>query len=56
LCIASRSTSTYLGLHGAGTITATYAVATGGLVLLYPACRWYRSVKAAHPESFLKYI
>ena len=40
----------------AGTIAATYAVAIGGLLLLYPACRWYRSVKAAHPESFLKYI
>lgn len=48
--------STYLGLHGVGTIAATYAVAIGGLVLLYPACRWYRSVKAAHSESFLKYI
>jgi hypothetical protein len=26
------------------------------LVLLYPACRWYRTVKAEHPRSFLKYL
>jgi hypothetical protein len=26
------------------------------LVLLYPLCRWYRTFKAAHPDSFLKYI
>ena len=24
--------------------------------LLYPACLWYRGFKAAHPDSFLKYI
>jgi hypothetical protein len=25
-------------------------------VVLYPACRWYRTVKAAHPRSVLKYL
>jgi uncharacterized membrane protein len=48
--------ATYLGLRGAGGITTTYLVSAVLLVLLYPVCRWYRSVKAAHPDSFLKYI
>jgi uncharacterized membrane protein len=46
----------YFGLRGVGTITTTYAVALALLVLIYPLCRWYRSVKAAHPQSLLKYI
>ena len=48
--------ATYFGLRGVGTITATYAVAFVLLVLIYPLCRWYRSVKAVHPQSLLKYI
>ena len=35
-----------------GTVLLTYVM----LVLLYPLCRWYRTVKRAHPDSFLKYI
>ncbi len=26
------------------------------LLALYPACRWYRTMKARHPQSFLKYF
>ena len=26
------------------------------LGLLYPACRWFRTLKAAHPDSVLKYF
>lgn len=48
--------ATYLGLRGTGTIATTYWVTAVILVLLYPACRWYRRVKAEHPESFLRYI
>lgn len=48
--------ATYFGLRGAGTITTTYVVAAVLLVLLYPACRWYRTVKAAYPKSILKYV
>jgi len=48
--------ATYLDLKGIGTISATYAVAIAGLLLLYPACRWFRSFKAAHPDSVLKYF
>ena len=48
--------ATYFGLRGVGGIGTTYAVAAVLLVALYPACRWYRTVKSAHPDSFLKYI
>jgi uncharacterized membrane protein len=48
--------ATYFGLRDAGDLGTTYAVAAALLLLLYPACRWYRTVKAAHPESVLKYF
>jgi uncharacterized membrane protein len=48
--------ATYFGLRGVGGITATYVACAIMLVLLYPMCRWYRSFKAAHPNSFLKYL
>jgi len=34
----------------------TYVVTAVLLVLLYPACRWYRSFKLTHNQSFLKYL
>ena len=48
--------ASYGGLLGVGTISATYTVGIGMLVLLYPLCRWYRSFKAAHPHSVLRYL
>ena len=48
--------ATYFGLRGVGDLSTTYVVAAVLLVALYPACLWYRSFKAAHPKSFLKYI
>jgi uncharacterized membrane protein len=48
--------ATYFGLRGVGGLTTTYVVAAVLLVLLYPACLWYRAFKAAHPQSFLKYL
>jgi hypothetical protein len=48
--------ATYFGLRGAGGLVTTYVVAFAMLALLYPACRWYRTFKAAHPQSFLKYF
>jgi len=48
--------ATYFGLRGAGDLTTTYIVAIAMLVWLYPACRWYRTLKAAHPTSALKYL
>jgi uncharacterized membrane protein len=48
--------ATYFGLRGAGDLATTYIVAVVLLVLLYPACRWYRTLKSGHPQSFLKYL
>jgi uncharacterized membrane protein len=50
------ATAHYGGLHGAGTISTTYAVGIGVIIVLYPLCRWYRSFKSAHPGSFLRYL
>ncbi len=47
--------ATYLGVRGIDGLAATYGAAAIALVLLYPPCRWYRSVKAAHLRFFLKY-
>lgn len=33
-----------------------YALWLVGLVILYPACRWYAGVKRAHPDSLLRFI
>lgn len=48
--------ATYFGLRGAGTIETTYLVSLVLLVAIYPACRWFRGFKAAHPQSVLKYF
>jgi hypothetical protein len=54
--LAFEVPATYFGLRGTGDLATTYTVAAIALVALYPACRWYRSVKAAHPASILKYV
>ena len=54
--LAFEIPATYLGLRGAGNLATTYWVSALMLVLLYPACRWFRSVKTAHANSFLKYF
>jgi hypothetical protein len=48
--------ATYFGLRGIGDLSTTYIEAAVLLILLYPACLWYRTLKAAHPQSFLKYL
>jgi hypothetical protein len=54
--LAFEIPATYFGLRGVGGLSTTYIVAGAMLVALYPACRWYRTVKAAHPQSLLKYL
>ena len=54
--LALEIPATYFGLRGVGDLSTTYIVAAAMLVALYPACRWYRTFKAAHPTSFLKYL
>lgn len=54
--LAFEIPATYFGLRGAWGIGATYAASAILLVLIYPACLWYRRLKRAHPTSFLKYL
>ena len=54
--LAFELPATYFGLRGIGNLTTTYVVAAIALAALYPACRWYRDVKAANPTSILKYL
>ena len=37
-------------------LAASYLAALAVLGLLYPACRWYRGLKARHPHSLARYI
>jgi hypothetical protein len=37
-------------------LTETYVAAAVTLVVLYPVCIWFRSLKRKHPKSFLQYI
>jgi hypothetical protein len=54
--LAFETPATNFGLRGFDGLAATYGVAAAMRVLLYPMCRWYRTVKAAHPRSILKYL
>jgi uncharacterized membrane protein len=54
--LAFETPATRFGLRGIGGLWTTYAVAFVALLLLYPACRWYRAFKKAHPTSFLRYV
>ena len=54
--LAFEIPATYFGLRGFDGLGATYEAAAVMLVLLYPACRWYRSVKTAYPRSVLRYL
>jgi uncharacterized membrane protein len=54
--LAFETPATYFGLRGFDGLGTTYGAAAVMLVLLYPMCRWYRTLKAAHPRSFLRYL
>jgi hypothetical protein len=49
--LAFETPATYFGLRGFDGLAATYGAAAVMLVLLYPMCTWYRTVKAAHPSG-----
>jgi uncharacterized membrane protein len=51
-----ETAATWFGLRGAGGLWESYAVSLVSLVLLYPACRWYRTFKQARPQSLLRYF
>jgi uncharacterized membrane protein len=44
------------GLHGKLGLLSSYVGALAVLVVLYPACAWYRRYKAAHPASWARWI
>jgi uncharacterized membrane protein len=48
--------ATYFGLRGTGNLATTYIVSGVLLVGLYPCCRWFRGLKATHPDSLLKFF
>jgi uncharacterized membrane protein len=54
--LAFETPATYFRLRGFDGLAATYGASIVMLVLLYPMCRWYRSLKAAHPKSLLRYV
>jgi uncharacterized membrane protein len=54
--LALEVPATYFGLRGSGNLATTYIVSAVLVVSLYPACLWYRGLKAAHPNGFLKYF
>ena len=54
--LAFEIPATYFRLRGFDGLGAICGISAVTLVLLYPACRWYRTVKAAHPDSILKYL
>ncbi len=54
--LAFEIPATYFGVRGFDGLAATYGISAVALVLLYPSCRWYRTMKAAHPQSLLKYL
>lgn len=54
--LALEVPATWFGLRGAGNLATTYIVAAALLMLLYPLCRWYRTMKVANPHSLLRYL
>ncbi len=54
--LAFEVPATYFGLRGFGNLATTYIAAAAMLLLLYPACRIFRSFKAKHRDTFLRFI
>ena len=46
----------FIGLRDSCDLTTTYVVAAIMLIWLYPECRWYRTLKTAHPTSILRFL
>lgn len=44
------------GLHGFGGLSETFIITAAVLVILYPACIWFRNYKQMHPHSWVRYI
>lgn len=54
--IVYESTATWFGLRAVSGLEQSYGLSAVSLLLLYPACRWYRTLKRRHPGSALRYF
>jgi len=45
------SSAALLGLHGFGGLSETFIISAAVLLVLYPACIWFRKYKQMHPHS-----
>ena len=54
--LALEVPATYFDLRGTGNLATTYLVSAGLLLVLYPACLWYRNVKQSHSASILRFF
>jgi uncharacterized membrane protein len=45
-----------LGIRHSLGLESAWLGALGALLVLYPACRWYRGYKAAHPNSLARFV
>ena len=48
--------ATWVDLRGTAGLAESYAITAVSLVVLYPACRWYRDLKSRYPQSWLRYF
>jgi len=54
--LAFEITATYFGFRGAWGLWQSYIISGISLIILYPACLWYRTFKQKHPKSVLRYF
>ena len=54
--VTYETAAAWLGMRGAWGLASAWGIAAVSLLLLYPACLWYRQVKKAHPTSILRYF
>jgi len=54
--IVLDGTAALFDLQGFGSLGETYVISAAMLLVLYPACLWYRQYKQEHPQSWLRYI
>jgi uncharacterized membrane protein len=49
-------TAAGLGMLGGAGLATTWLGGLAVCLVLYPACRWYRTYKSAHPASFARFV
>lgn len=54
--IVFDSSARLFNLHASMSLAEVYLVSLAMLVFLYPLCLWYRRYKAAHRDSWVRFI